>query len=104
MPACSPPPALPSTTGLQRIQAGGVERIAALYEKRGDAQRVATIDQDATIIESHKRAAYAHYQGGRGYQPMIAVWAEADLILADEFRDGNVPAQQEPLTCCRTAF
>ena len=32
------------------------------------------------------------------------MWAEADLLLADQFRDGNVPAQQEPLTCCRMAF
>ena len=62
------------------------------------------MDQDATIIESHKEKALAHYEGGRGYQPMVAVWAEADLVLADEFRDGNVPAQQEPLTCAQLAF
>jgi hypothetical protein len=24
---------------------------------------------------------------------MLAVWAEMDVVLADEFRDGNVPAQ-----------
>ena len=35
---------------------------------------------------------------------MIALWAEADLIVADEFRDGNVPARQEPLRCARMAF
>jgi hypothetical protein len=35
---------------------------------------------------------------------MVAVWAEADLVLADEFRDGNVPAKQEPLTCAKLAF
>jgi hypothetical protein len=34
----------------------------------------------------------------------VAVWAEADLVLADEFRDGNVPAAQEPLTCAQMAF
>ena len=65
--------------------------------KQGQAQRIATVDQDATIIESHKEAAYSHYEEGRGYQPMVAVWAEADLVLADEFRDGNVPAKQDPL-------
>jgi hypothetical protein len=27
-----------------------------------------------------------------GYDRLIAYWAEEDLILADEFRDGNVPA------------
>jgi len=97
-------PSSEALQALQQVQAGGVQRIARLYEQRGEAQRIATMDQDATIIESHKRAAFAHYQGGRGYQPMIAVWAEADLIVADQFRDGNVPANQEPLSCCRMAF
>jgi hypothetical protein len=89
---------------LQEVQSGLVRRIAKLYEQQGRAQRVATVDQDATIIESHKQAAYAHYAEGRGYQPMVAVWAEADLVLADEFRDGNVPAKQDPLTCAQLAF
>ena len=35
---------------------------------------------------------------------MVAVWAEADLVVADEFRDGNVPARQAPLTCAQMAF
>jgi hypothetical protein len=83
---------------------GVVGRISRLYEKRGLPQRIATIDQDATIIESHKAAALWHYEGGRGYQPMVAVWAELDLVVADEFRDGNVPAKQDPLTCAQAAF
>ena len=66
--------------------------------------RKATIDQDATIIESHKREAKVAYEGTRGYQPMVAVWIEADLIVADEFRDGNVPAQMSPLDCAKAAF
>jgi hypothetical protein len=97
----------PSSTpvaALQEVQAGLVGRIAKLYEKQGQAQHIATVDQDATIIESHKEAAYYHYEAGRGYQPMVAVWAEADLVLADEFRDGNVPAQQDPLGCAKLAF
>ena len=89
---------------LQEVLRGQVRRIAKLYEKQGQAQRIATVDQDATIIESHKQAAYYHYEEGRGYQPMVAVWAEADLVLADEFRDGNVPARQEPLRCAKLAF
>jgi hypothetical protein len=90
--------------GLQAVLAGGVRRTAKLYAEQGQSLRMATVDQDATIIESHKQNALAHYEGGRGYQPMVAVWAEADLVLADEFRDGNVPAQQEPLTCAQLAF
>ena len=89
---------------LQQVQSGVVRRIAKQYEKQGRAQRIATVDQDATLIESHKRAAYRHYDAGRGYQPMVAVWAELDLVLADEFRDGNVPAKQDPLTCAKLAF
>src|SRR6266436_4184087 len=89
---------------LQEVQSGCVRRIARLYQKQGQPQRIATVDQDATIIESHKQAAYRHYEEGRGYQPMVAVWAEADLVLADEFRDGNVPAKQSPLSCAKLAF
>ena len=97
-------PASGPVSALQAVQAGCVRRIAQLYEEQGQGQRIATIDQDATIIESHKRAALSHYEGGRGYQPMVAVWAELDLAVADEFRDGNVPAKQAPLTCAQMAF
>jgi hypothetical protein len=97
-------PASGPVSALQAVQSGCVRRIAQLYEEQGQGQRIGTIDQDATIIESHKRAALFHYEGGRGYQPMVAVWAELDLAVADEFRDGNVPAKQAPLTCARMAF
>src|SRR5260221_679235 len=97
------PSSLP-VQALQSVLAGTVRRSAKLYAEQGKGLRIATVDQDATIIESHKEKALAHYEGGRGYQPMVAVWAEADLVLADEVRDGNVPALQEPLTCAQLAF
>src|SRR5437867_1386606 len=97
-------PSSQPVSALQEVQSGLVRRIAKLYEKQGQTQKIATVDQDATIIESHKAAAYYHYEEGKGYQPMVAVWAEADLVLADEFRDGNVPAKQEPLSCAKLAF
>ncbi|MGO8785782.1 MAG: hypothetical protein ACLQVL_00170 [Terriglobia bacterium] len=40
----------------------------------------------------------------RGYQPVLAVWAETGLLLADQFRDGNVPAQMQLLTVAQQAF
>jgi hypothetical protein len=97
-------PSSAPVAALQEVLAGSVRRIAKLAEKQGAGQHIATVDQDATIIESHKKAAQYHYEGGRGYQPMVAVWAEMDLVLADEFRDGNVPARQAPLTCAQLAF
>ena len=54
--------------------------------------KTATLDIDATVIACDKRAAKRAYDGNRGYQPVLALWAEQDVILADEFRDGNVPA------------
>lgn len=72
--------------------------------RRCPDQRIATVDQDATIIVSHKVEALRTYEGERGYQPMLAVWAEMDTILADEFRDGNVPAMMAPVTVAQRAF
>lgn len=55
-------------------------------------QPVATIDMDAVIVECDKRDARTTYEGTRGFQPVVAFWAEQELILADEYRDGNIPA------------
>jgi hypothetical protein len=54
--------------------------------------RQATLDVDAHLVESAKREALPTYEGYRGYQPLLVVWAETGLIMADQFRDGNVPA------------
>jgi len=72
--------------------------------RRCSDQKIATVDLDSTIIESEKREAQPTYEGGKGYQPMLALWAEMDLVLADEFRDGNVPAVQDPLRVAQRAF
>lgn len=67
-------------------------------------QKIATVDQDATIIGSRKQEALRTYEGERGYQPMLAVWAEMNLVLADEFRDGNVPAAYPGLAVAKAAY
>lgn len=55
-------------------------------------EKIATVDLDATIIESWKREARPTYAGVTGYQPVLALWAEMNVVVADEFRAGNVPA------------
>src|SRR5919106_2373183 len=75
---------------LQGLAAAGRRLIGFLQERA--PQATATIDLDATILESQKRAAQRTYDRRTGYQPVIALWAEQDVVLADEFRDGNVPA------------
>jgi len=86
--------------GLAQVNQDLVQAIG----RRCTEQRIATIDLDATVIESWKRAAKRVYQGGTGYQPMLALWAEMDLAVADEFRDGNVGANTELLGVTKRAF
>jgi hypothetical protein len=86
--------------GLRRVQAGTVRAIS----RSVGAVDSATVDQDATIIESGKQSALPTYDGRHGYQPLLAIWAEMGLVLADEFRDGNVPAAMAPLQCAQAAF
>ena len=78
---------------------------AALVARGASAEATtATVDADGTIIEAHKREALVAYEGTRGYQPLVAVWAEEGLVLADEFRDGNVAGGEDPLSCAKRAF
>jgi len=86
--------------GLGQVNTDLVRELA----RRGEPQKIATIDLDSTIIESWKKQALPTYQGGRGYQPMLALWAEMNVIVADQFRDGNVPALQDPLAVARRAY
>lgn len=53
---------------------------------------VATLDLDATLVETGKEAALHSYKGFKAYQPLNVYWAEQELLLYTEFRDGNVPA------------
>ncbi|MFP4192140.1 MAG: hypothetical protein ACLFU6_08740 [Candidatus Hydrogenedentota bacterium] len=69
----------------------------------GPAER-ATLDTDAPITDSAKRETYWHCQGGQGYQPEIVAWAERELIVADEFRDGNALAAKEPVWIIQRGF
>src|SRR5437867_9137265 len=69
-----------------------VNREVVLKASRKEEPKQATIDQDTTVVERHKEQSQMTYLGVRGYQPVINYWAEQDLILSDEFRDGNVPA------------
>lgn len=91
----------PESQGLQGLEAVNRQLIARGAE---DSVRQATIDHDGTIIEAHKREATVAYEGTRGYQPLVAVWAEQQLIVAEQFRDGNVAGGEDPLSSVQRAF
>jgi hypothetical protein len=69
-----------------------VAQTARAYVSAVRPDSAVTPDVDAHLVESSKRDALMTYEGFRGYQPMVVTWAETELILADQFRDGNVPA------------
>ncbi len=54
--------------------------------------QVATLDMDATLVETGKSDALWSYKGFRAYQPLNTWWAEQGMVVHTEFRDGNVPA------------
>lgn len=49
-----------------------------------------TFDVDTQLIETNKDKAKYCYDGYKANQAMKVCWAETLLVLADEFRDGNV--------------
>jgi hypothetical protein len=82
------------------------EYLRAMMQVNGDfvgsvqkrsPQEVATLDLDATVVETNKKEALYCYKGHKAYQPLQVYWAEQDLILHSEFRDGNVWAGTDNL-------
>ena len=59
---------------------------------------------DATLVETQKKDALFSYKHYKAYQPMNTWWAEEELILHTEFRDGNVPAGHEQLRVFKEAL
>ncbi len=60
-------------------------------------RRSATLDMDNNLIVSNKSTAKISYKKEKSYHPFNVYWAEQDLMLFSEFRDGNVPAGVEQL-------
>ena len=77
---------------LERINAD----LIAAVDKQNPADQ-ATLDMDATLVETQKKDALFSYKGFKAYQPLNTYWAEKGLVLHTEFRDGNVPAGHEQL-------
>ena len=64
----------------------------------------ATLDMDATLVATEKADALFSYERYKAYQPFNVWWAEQDLMLHTEFRDGNVPAGFEQLRVLKEAL
>lgn len=71
-----------------------LERTIHAYVAAVRPEPIVTLDVDAHLVESSKDTALMSYEGFHAYQPLLVRWAEQGIILADQFRDGNVPAGQ----------
>ena len=69
-----------------------VNRALVASIQRRHPEREATLDTDATLVETQKKDALLSYEGYKAYQPFNVWWAEQGVVLHTEFRDGNVPA------------
>ena len=71
------------------IPAAG-EALKGLWKVNGDVMGLvqrhggpgeATLDMDATLVESEKREALASYKKTKAYQPLTTYWAEAEMVV-----------------------
>lgn len=90
------------TTHLKSLMLVNRDMIELAQQK--SPQKIATVDMDATLSETHKKQALYSYKGYKSYQPLNTYWYEQDMMLHSEFRDGNVPAGYEQLRVFQEAL
>lgn len=83
------------TEGLRGL--GRVNTELVTFVQRQAPEEEATLDFDATLVASEKREALYCYKKYKAYQPLQVWWAEQQMVVASEFRDGNVGAGDEQL-------
>ncbi len=64
--------------------------VSFLQRHRGPG--AATLDMDATLVQSHKRQAEYCYKKFKACQPLNPWWAEQQVVVHSEIQGGNVPA------------
>lgn len=74
------------------------------FVQKDNRKRTATLDMDATLVETNKSEALYCYKGFKSYQPLNTWWSEQGLVLHTEFRDGNVPAGYDQLRVFKEAL
>ena len=84
------PPESNLLVGLREVN----RRVIWAYVKAAQPGEGVTLDIDAQLVETSKADARYCYEGYKAFQPMEVTWAETHLVVADEFRDGNVPASK----------
>ena len=87
---------IPATNAALRGLCGVNDDFVAFVQQQAP-QTTATLDMDATLVQTTKQEALFCYQKFRAFQPFNVYWAEQNIVVQSEFRDGNVPAGFEQL-------
>lgn len=85
------PPEPAGLAGLREVN----RRAVQAYVRAVKPGQEVTLDVDTHLVETSKANALYCYEGYKAYQPMEVAWAQSGLVLADEFREGNVPASKD---------
>ncbi len=93
------PKASSNLLGLRRVNAELVG-----FMQSASRKTTATLDLDATLIETAKSSALYCYKHFQAYQPYNVYWLEQGVMLHSEFRDGNVPAGYDQLRVVKEAL
>ena len=82
---------IPAANGpLKSVRALNTLLVAQLQKRR--PVTTATLDCDATLVSTQRKNALPCYKHFPALQPYNVWWAEHEVVVASEFRDGNVPA------------
>ena len=73
-----------ATAGLRGLNRVNADMVA--FVQRHIRQTRATLDMDATLVETHKQQAQYCYEKYKAHQPLTTYWHEADLIVHTEFQ------------------
>ena len=90
------------TEGLKKLAL--INRDQLQYLQDHQPEKIATLDMDATLVETCKKDALHCYKHFKAYQPLNTYWYEQRVIVHTEFRDGNVPAGYNQLRVFREAL
>jgi hypothetical protein len=74
------------------------------FLQQNNPVNTATLDMDATLVESQKRDALFGYKKFKGYQGFNTWWWEQQVFVHTDFRDANVPAAHANVSVLETAL
>ncbi len=80
--------------------------VSKVYTLAGSPKKL-TLDLDASLFATNKSDAYFCYDKMKAYQPFVAYCPELKMVMAHEFRDGNISPQtgyRRVIERCRNLF